>query len=167
MAVVERMQSLFVDSPLFMEPQALYKQRGMKKQKKRKGGGPVKVGQGGTLDPLADGVLGTSIISCASRAHEMRIQWWESGRVPSHWADFSTVQRCVPPCARFARLMSPCHRSTGRLAFWDVKPILTIARVLASEPHLGSTLLGAISRKFSRSSGVPLSRCRQCMSISH
>ena len=58
MAVVEQMQSLFVDSPLFVEPQVLDKQRGMKKQKKRKGGGPVKMGQGGTLDPLADGVLG-------------------------------------------------------------------------------------------------------------
>ncbi|KIO26265.1 hypothetical protein M407DRAFT_24482 [Tulasnella calospora MUT 4182] len=60
MAVVETIQKLFSDSPLFMEAEALEKQRsktGKKKIKLQRKIGPVKVGQGGTLDPLADGVL--------------------------------------------------------------------------------------------------------------
>lgn len=59
MSILERMQNLFMDSPLFVEPSTLDKHRGMKKRpKQRKGGNSVKIGQGGTLDPLADGVLG-------------------------------------------------------------------------------------------------------------
>ncbi|KAG8952190.1 hypothetical protein FRC00_006869 [Tulasnella sp. 408] len=60
MAVVETVQKLFSDSPLFVEAESLEKQRsktGQKKMKLQRKIGPVKVGQGGTLDPLADGVL--------------------------------------------------------------------------------------------------------------
>ncbi|KAG9045141.1 hypothetical protein FS837_006975 [Tulasnella sp. UAMH 9824] len=60
MAVVETVQKLFGDSPLFVEAESLEKQRsktGKKKTKLQRKIGPVKVGQGGTLDPLADGVL--------------------------------------------------------------------------------------------------------------
>ncbi|KAG9006907.1 hypothetical protein FRB90_009655 [Tulasnella sp. 427] len=60
MAVVETIQKLFTDSPLFMEAEALEKLRaktGKKKIKLQRKIGNVKAGQGGTLDPLADGVL--------------------------------------------------------------------------------------------------------------
>lgn len=66
MAVVETIQKLFSDSPLFMEAEALEKQRatsGKKKAKLQRKMGTVKVGQGGTLDPLADGVLGKLVAS--------------------------------------------------------------------------------------------------------
>ena len=69
MAVVERIQSLMSDSPLFVDAETLDKNRATKRKPKRKGGGLVKVGQGGTLDPLADGVLGEvpKIVASARR----------------------------------------------------------------------------------------------------
>lgn len=53
MHLLESLKHLFKESPLFIDPNAVVD----KKQKKRRGGA-VKMGQGGTLDPLADGVLG-------------------------------------------------------------------------------------------------------------
>jgi tRNA pseudouridine55 synthase len=64
MAILDRLKTLIADSFLFVDSNELQKQRqnalDAKKPKGRgkfKNQGP-KVGQGGTLDPLADGVLG-------------------------------------------------------------------------------------------------------------
>lgn len=51
------MQELLVKSRLFVEPEKLAKSKG-KAPKGRQARQIIKVGQGGTLDPLADGVLG-------------------------------------------------------------------------------------------------------------
>ncbi|KAG8853520.1 hypothetical protein FRB96_008122 [Tulasnella sp. 330] len=55
MSMLNKIRSLLCESPLFVDPSPdkTIKQ----KRRKQKGGGPVKIGQGGTLDPLADGVL--------------------------------------------------------------------------------------------------------------
>lgn len=61
MPLLEKLSHLFGDSPLFVDAETLEKQRGMRlagKGKRKGNRGPVKIGQGGTLDPLADGVLG-------------------------------------------------------------------------------------------------------------
>ncbi|KAG8992208.1 hypothetical protein FRB93_002437 [Tulasnella sp. JGI-2019a] len=55
MPMLDRIKSLLCESPLFVDP--LPDKNVKQKRSKRKGGGPVKIGQGGTLDPLADGVL--------------------------------------------------------------------------------------------------------------
>lgn len=55
MELLESLKHLFKNSPLFAEGPAA---RGQPPKKKRGGRGAVKMGQGGTLDPLADGVLG-------------------------------------------------------------------------------------------------------------
>lgn len=59
MSVLRDVKKLVAKSPLFVEADKLVKHdQSKKKSKKRSGSDPVKIGQGGTLDPLADGVLG-------------------------------------------------------------------------------------------------------------
>ncbi len=55
MHVVDQLKKLVCNSRLFVEKEKLEKAAGKKRAARR---GNVKVGQGGTLDPLADGVLG-------------------------------------------------------------------------------------------------------------
>ena len=62
MSIVNDVKKLVAKSPLFVNADALA-QAGKSKRKRGKfdnGRGAVKIGQGGTLDPLADGVLGES-----------------------------------------------------------------------------------------------------------
>jgi tRNA pseudouridine55 synthase len=54
MHIVNQLKELISNSRLFVDEKTLEVKAG--KKRKRKDG--VKVGQGGTLDPLADGVLG-------------------------------------------------------------------------------------------------------------
>lgn len=53
MKVIDKIKPLLCESRLFQEPGS--SQAARAQLKKRKGG--LKIGQGGTLDPLADGVL--------------------------------------------------------------------------------------------------------------
>ena len=55
MHVVDQLKKLVCNSRLFVEKEKLEKKAGKKRGARRDN---VKVGQGGTLDPLADGVLG-------------------------------------------------------------------------------------------------------------
>jgi hypothetical protein len=70
--LLNRLQPLFSSSKLFRDPNKANDQGNKKSGKygrRNKGRGrddKVKMGQGGTLDPLADGVLGASR-SCARR----------------------------------------------------------------------------------------------------
>lgn len=57
MAVLEDIKQLVGNSRLFVDPRKLENRTGKEGRKRRKDA--VKIGQGGTLDPLADGVLGT------------------------------------------------------------------------------------------------------------
>jgi tRNA pseudouridine55 synthase len=54
MYVVEQLKKLICHSRLFVDEDKLKNSPGKKRAKR----GNVKIGQGGTLDPLADGVLG-------------------------------------------------------------------------------------------------------------
>jgi len=62
MDVVNKLKGLIMQSRLFVDADKLANQQNQKKNnwKGRKGRDSVKIGQGGTLDPLADGVLGES-----------------------------------------------------------------------------------------------------------
>ncbi|KAG5342810.1 hypothetical protein C0989_008760 [Termitomyces sp. Mn162] len=57
MSVINDVKTLVSQSRLFVEANKLEKSKGQKPPRKHARGG-VKIGQGGTLDPLADGVLG-------------------------------------------------------------------------------------------------------------
>ncbi|CAA7271638.1 unnamed protein product [Cyclocybe aegerita] len=59
MSIVNDLQQLVSRSRLFVDPEKLEKLKGKKSDKRRgkRGLDTVKIGQGGTLDPLADGVL--------------------------------------------------------------------------------------------------------------
>jgi tRNA U55 pseudouridine synthase TruB len=57
MDVVDKLKKLVCHSRLFVDEEKLKKKGGKKRARK----GNVKVGQGGTLDPLADGVLGECV----------------------------------------------------------------------------------------------------------
>jgi tRNA pseudouridine55 synthase len=61
MSIVNNIKVLASDSRLFVDPSKL-QQRGKAKGKGKKNRDPVKIGQGGTLDPLADGVLGEILL---------------------------------------------------------------------------------------------------------
>lgn len=54
MDIVNQLKGLINNSRLFVEEKKLEKVAGKKRMRRDK----VKIGQGGTLDPLADGVLG-------------------------------------------------------------------------------------------------------------
>lgn len=58
MSVLEDIKQLVGNSRLFVDPRKLESRSGKDSRKRRKDA--VKIGQGGTLDPLADGVLGTA-----------------------------------------------------------------------------------------------------------
>jgi hypothetical protein len=58
MSVINDVKQLVVNSRLFVEPEKLAKNKGNQLLKRRRMREAVKIGQGGTLDPLADGVLG-------------------------------------------------------------------------------------------------------------
>jgi tRNA pseudouridine55 synthase len=62
MSIVNDLQQLIVRSRLFVSVEKLEKIKDKKIDRRRGklGREAVKVGQGGTLDPLADGVLGTT-----------------------------------------------------------------------------------------------------------
>lgn len=60
MHVVDQLKKLVCNSRLFVEKEKLEKTAGKKRAARRD---KVKVGQGGTLDPLADGVLGECVRS--------------------------------------------------------------------------------------------------------
>lgn len=61
MSIVNDLQQLIARSRLFVDAEKLEKNKNKKIDRKggKLGREAVKVGQGGTLDPLADGVLGT------------------------------------------------------------------------------------------------------------
>ncbi len=63
MSIINEMKKLVGRSSLFVHEDKLDKVHDARNKRKR-GGDTVKIGQGGTLDPLADGVLG----SCYSKA---------------------------------------------------------------------------------------------------
>lgn len=66
MHVVDQLKKLICHSRLFVDEETLKKPPGKKRARRRDN---VKIGQGGTLDPLADGVLGQCPIFCG---------FWES-----------------------------------------------------------------------------------------
>ncbi|KAF8238598.1 pseudouridylate synthase 4 [Tricholoma matsutake] len=57
MSVINDVKQLIANSRLFVDAEKLAKNKGNKQPKKRRMREAVKIGQGGTLDPLADGVL--------------------------------------------------------------------------------------------------------------
>ena len=58
MSVINDVKQLIANSHLFVEAEKLKNANGKRLPKKRRMREAVKIGQGGTLDPLADGVLG-------------------------------------------------------------------------------------------------------------
>ncbi|KAF5373658.1 hypothetical protein D9758_000626 [Tetrapyrgos nigripes] len=57
MSLLNNLQPLFSKSKLFIDPEKAEQSKDVKSRKRRKRGGDVKLGQGGTLDPIADGVM--------------------------------------------------------------------------------------------------------------
>lgn len=93
MSVVEDIKRLIGGSRLFVDKDKLEqrgKAQGKRKHRNREG---AKIGQGGTLDPLADGVLGESRVPRLpprlSHANGHQSSAW--GRERRSWASFSTA----------------------------------------------------------------------------
>lgn len=63
MHIVNQLKIVMSRSPLFFEPEKVEAGKGKQKGRKRRGKDMLKIGQGGTLDPLADGVLGKDFVA--------------------------------------------------------------------------------------------------------
>lgn len=65
MKVIDAITPLLVESRLFEDPERIKHASGHNHKKKKKNltHMGLKIGQGGTLDPLADGVLGTLLLA--------------------------------------------------------------------------------------------------------
>jgi len=81
MSIINDIQQLVGRSKLFVDAEKLEKTKGKKVDRGRRGKHAreaIKIGQGGTLDPLADGVLG-AVDSNTSRSFPRNLiphQWW-------------------------------------------------------------------------------------------
>ena len=62
MRVIDLITSLLLESRLFDDPDKIRQPTQKTKKKKNKTHLGLKIGQGGTLDPLADGVLGEEAV---------------------------------------------------------------------------------------------------------
>ena len=71
MKVLDAISPLLCESKLFVDPEMIKHHHAHGKRKKNKTDKGVKIGQGGTLDPLADGVLGECFP--LSDEHELRL----------------------------------------------------------------------------------------------
>jgi tRNA pseudouridine55 synthase len=68
MSVINDVKQLVARSRLFVEEEKLEKSKGKKiPNKGKRAREAIKIGQGGTLDPLADGVLGEYPVICCLR----------------------------------------------------------------------------------------------------
>lgn len=63
MHIVNQLKIVMSRSPLFFEPEKVEAGKGKQKGRRRRGKDMLKIGQGGTLDPLADGVLGKDFVA--------------------------------------------------------------------------------------------------------
>ncbi|KAI6028697.1 pseudouridine synthase [Pisolithus orientalis] len=70
MSVLEDIKKLICQSPLFVEREKLETQQGRRHGKGKRAKDRVKIGQGGTLDPLADGVLVIGVGKGTKRLNE-------------------------------------------------------------------------------------------------
>ena len=61
MKVIDSITALLLESRLFDDPQKRGQPVQKEKRKRNKTHEGLKIGQGGTLDPLADGVMGESL----------------------------------------------------------------------------------------------------------
>jgi len=80
MHVVDQLKRLLCHSRLFVDEEKLKKPLGKKRARREN----VKIGQGGTLDPLADGVLGqcTWLGTLSTVLSDSASQWPVLGKAP-------------------------------------------------------------------------------------
>lgn len=119
MSVLEDIKRLVGNSRLFVDARKLENRTGKESRKRKKD--TVKIGQGGTLDPLADGVLGKIYFSFHIAAHQTprRSQSSVSAKAPNAFPTFWIASRyCTSSyyslCFEFSARI---YRSIGPLPF--------------------------------------------------
>ncbi|KAJ8078884.1 pseudouridine synthase pus4 [Marasmius tenuissimus] len=123
MSLLNNLQPLFSGSKLFA-PQNKPDDAGNKAKRRRmKRGGDVKLGQGGTLDPLADGVLVLGV-----------------GKGTKKLTQFWTAQKLLYLLRDIGRVADAYCRNTKLPAYLAAKRIPTIARGPSFVPLLGNML---------------------------
>ncbi|KAG6837305.1 hypothetical protein H0H93_011907 [Arthromyces matolae] len=98
MSVINDVKNLIAQSRLFVAEDKLEKSKGQKPTRKHRGN--VKIGQGGTLDPLADGVLGCETDTYDSEGSRVRTAPWQHvtrEKVEAALDQFSGEIRQTPP----------------------------------------------------------------------
>ncbi|KAF5377046.1 hypothetical protein D9757_007706 [Collybiopsis confluens] len=126
MSLLNDLQPLLSKSRLFAQP-APEDTAPKHKKKRSKKVGSVKLGQGGTLDPLADGVLGLS----------SKGTWGGEGYKAAH--PISRLHQSTCQTATSRRVPEQLDiRNIPRPAFWAAKQIVMIAKAPVLEQHRGS-----------------------------
>jgi len=145
MSIVNDIQQLVARSRLFVDAGKLEKMKGKKLDRRRGKAGreAVKIGQGGTLDPLADGVLGKLLFSTEQKFPP------ESTQYPSDWSWERNQKIERIPELRQSR-SGICHdnissancdgRNTKRHAYLGAKPTAMIAMARVFDLHHGNIL---------------------------
>lgn len=141
MNIVTEIQDLVARSKLFVEPQKLKRLKSDVAQGKKIKGKRlrelVKVGQGGTLDPLADGVLGNYLL----HSHEHSLRPTSVVGVGKGTKKLSQFLECTKVSPRVLSLLAFDYcRNTKRPACWDVKLIHTMEQAQSFAEHRGNTL---------------------------
>ncbi|KAG6376333.1 pseudouridine synthase [Boletus reticuloceps] len=129
MSVLEDIKRLVGNSRLFVDARKLENRPTKGNRKRRKD--TVKIGQGGTLDPLADGVLGKTYSSVSAKVPNGSLTFWIASRY------FTPLDH--PSYSEFSARM---YRSIGPLPFWAAKQIAMIVM-----GPVCATLRGAMSPK--------------------
>lgn len=165
MTLLNKLQPLLASSALFAnQPLALHPNDKGPRRRKFKDT-RVKLGQGGTLDPLADGVLGQSALFTAGGALEIKSKGLETN---TQLTSATSAQSSARTAARRnSRSSSSAPRSTARSACSAVPPTRTTARESASRRLDGTVSRARQSRLSSQSSVDRSSRCRPCASLKY
>ena len=164
MSLVNDVKKLVANSPLFVEASKLA-EKSKRGRKGKSGRDVVKIGQGGTLDPLADGVLGESLRSSQRRARFEgtssrwgRKRYEKAGRLPRLREGNKSLRPTLPERA----VDEYPARNIARHVYWAAKPTHTTAKESRCAPHLGITSRASKWRRRWNSSEARLSRFRQC-----
>jgi len=144
MHIVNQLKKLVNNSRLFVHKEKLEKAAGKKRSRKDN----VKMGQGGTLDPLADGVLVVGVGKGTKRLND--------------FLDCTKVR--VGDVHVLGGPEPMLSRSTARHVCWDVRRTHTIARARAYVQRRGDTSRAKNLRTRLYSSAARSSRLPQCMS---
>jgi hypothetical protein len=147
MSVIDDVKQLVINSRLFVEGDKLSKTKSTVLPKRRRMREAVKIGQGGTLDPLADGVLGENDQSNTALVAHIYISTPSIAFSCRCWKGDEKAERIFGLYQGIRQMDCARHLSYNLLdrniippVYWAVRRIHMTVRVLESVSRLGDML---------------------------